>query len=67
MTCPEAPGDLGAYVLGALEPDERRRVDEHLRDCPACAAELADLATLPTLLDRVDPTELTPAGVRPSP
>jgi anti-sigma factor RsiW len=67
MTCPETTADLGAYVLGALEPDERRRVDEHLLRCPACAAELADLATLPALLDRVDPAELTPAGVRPSP
>ena len=25
MTCPDVPRDLGAYVLGALDPDERRR------------------------------------------
>jgi anti-sigma factor RsiW len=39
VSCDDVRIDLGAYVLGALEPDERRRVDEHLRDCPACAAE----------------------------
>ena len=67
MTCPEASGDLGAYVLGALEPEERRRVDEHLRRCPVCAAELAEFSALPGLLDRVDPADLGPRGVTPSP
>ena len=55
MTCPDAASDLGAYVLGALEPGERRRVEEHLRSCPACAAELAEFAALPGLLNRVRP------------
>ncbi len=67
MRGPEAANDLGAYVLGALEPDERRRVDEHLRRCPACAAELAEFSGLPALLDRVDPADLGPPGVTPSP
>jgi anti-sigma factor RsiW len=42
MTCPgpEVTG-LGAYVLGALEPGERRRLEEHVDRCPFCAAELA--------------------------
>ena len=67
MTCPDAASDLGAYALGALEPAERRRVDEHLRRCPACAAELAEFSALPGLLDRVDPGDLGPRGVTPSP
>ena len=66
MTCPDAAADLGAYVLGALEPGERRRVEEHLARCPACAAELAEFEALPALLDRVDPEDLTPAAVAPS-
>jgi hypothetical protein len=65
MTCRD--GDLGAYVLGALGPDERRRVDEHVADCPACAAELADFESLPGLLDLVDPEDLLAAPVTPSP
>jgi anti-sigma factor RsiW len=67
VTCPDAATDLGAYVLGALEPGERRRVEEHLQRCPSCAAELAEFAALPGLLDRVDPADLTPAAVAPSP
>ena len=67
MTCPEAATDLGAYVLGALEPAERRRVDGHLARCPSCAAEAAEFAALPALLDRVDPADLAPGAVTPSP
>ena len=67
MICPDTATDLGAYVLGALEPGDRRRVEEHLERCPACAAELAELAGLPRLLDHVDPADLTPAAVAPSP
>jgi anti-sigma factor RsiW len=67
VTCPQTPADLGAYVLGALEPGERRSVEEHLRDCPACAAELAEFRALPALLDRVRPGDLSPVAVTPSP
>lgn len=66
MTCPVLP-DLGAYVLGALDPAERRRVDEHVASCPACAAELAELAGLPVLLDRVPVDDLRPVAATPSP
>ena len=31
---------LGAYVLGALDPVERARFEEHLECCPACREEL---------------------------
>jgi hypothetical protein len=41
---------LGAYVLGCLEPTERRLVDDHVRDCDACAGELRELTPLPRLL-----------------
>lgn len=67
MTCPRAATDLGAYVLRALEPGERRRVEEHLQRCPGCAAELAGFSALPALLERVDPADLNPVAVTPSP
>jgi hypothetical protein len=67
MTCPEAVRALGAYVLGALEPDERREVEDHLRRCPTCAAELAEFQGLPALLARVRPEDLQPVSVTPSP
>lgn len=59
--------ELGAYVLGALEPGEARRVEEHVAGCSVCDAELAELAALPRLLDRVPREELRPVAVEPSP
>ena len=49
---------LGAYVLGALDPSERRRVEGHLSECDHCAAELTRLSPLPGLLSRVTATEV---------
>jgi anti-sigma factor RsiW len=66
VTCPEAANGLGAYVLGALEPGERAHLEEHLRGCPTCAAELAEFRSLPALLDRVRPEDLRPVTVAPS-
>jgi hypothetical protein len=33
---------LGAYALDAIEPDEARAVDDHLRECVRCRAEVAE-------------------------
>jgi hypothetical protein len=44
---------LGVYVVGAIDPAERKIVDVHLSHCPACREELAGLAGLPALLGRV--------------
>ena len=67
MTCREGATDLGAYVLDALDPVERRRMEEHVRDCPACAAELEELAGLPELLATVPLDDLQDAPATPSP
>jgi Putative zinc-finger len=48
--CDHVRPDLGAYVLGALEPEEEAAVREHLTTCSECAAEHASVAGLPRLL-----------------
>ena len=58
----EARLSLGAYVLGALTPAERDEVDEHLLGCPACAAELDGMTTLPLFLDLVPGDEVARMG-----
>ena len=67
MSCERAPSFLGAYVLGALEPDEQRAAEQHLADCPACAAELTTFRGLTAQLDRVPAEEVTAVPVTPSP
>jgi hypothetical protein len=46
---------LGAYALGALEPDEIREVDEHLATCAECRAEVAELEEMKEFLGEVPP------------
>jgi anti-sigma factor RsiW len=65
VTCAHAPA-LGAYVLGALDPEERRPVADHVAGCSLCTAELAEFQALPELLARVRPEDLRPASVTPS-
>src|SRR5512146_792615 len=55
--CQEARIALGVYVLGAIEPDERAAVDEHLDTCQECRAELAEFMELPGLLALVPAEE----------
>lgn len=46
---------LGAYALGALEPDEAREVEDHLAECAECRAEAAELAEMKDFLGEVPP------------
>src|ERR1700722_14352079 len=51
--CRDIRHALGVYVLGAIDPAERSKVDAHLSTCPECREELAGLAGLPALLRRI--------------
>ncbi len=44
---------LGSYLTGGLGPTARAEIDDHLRHCDACRAELVELAALPGLLARL--------------
>ena len=44
---------LGSYLTGGLGPAARAEVDDHLRHCDVCRAELVELAALPGLLGRL--------------
>ncbi|WP_042392524.1 anti-sigma factor family protein [Streptacidiphilus carbonis] len=51
MTTPcQESVSLGAYLLGALEPEERRALEQHIAGCEHCRAELVELAPLPGLM-----------------
>jgi anti-sigma factor RsiW len=42
----ECSEKIGPYHDGELDSTSMREVEEHLRNCPACAAELADLRAM---------------------
>ena len=54
--------ELGVLVLGALDADDRARVEAHLTGCAECRAELEELAPLPGLLHRVPEADVVRAG-----
>lgn len=51
--------DDAAYVLGALEDDERRAFEAHLATCPDCSARVAELRPTAGLLAGVPLSALT--------
>ena len=51
MSATEPHQLLGAYLLGGLQLEEARAFEAHLRDCAECRRELAELESLPALLD----------------
>ena len=56
---------LGPYVLGALEPEEEREVEEHLEGCPRCTEEVQDLRLAhERLADLANATQTPPAGLK---
>ncbi len=50
MSCEHLRSAVGAYALGALDPDEAAAVRRHLEVCDECRAEYDALAPLPGLL-----------------
>jgi hypothetical protein len=56
----------GAYVLGALSPEDRVAFERHLSGCEDCARSVRELAGLPGLLARV-PVEIVDPDKEPLP
>jgi hypothetical protein len=58
MTTCEMATSIGAYLLGSLEYGEWVKVDEHVRECEACRADLVRLAGLPGLMGKLSVDEV---------
>jgi anti-sigma-K factor RskA len=53
-----------AYVLGALDPDERERYRKHLRECAICRQEVQELRPAVELLSQSVPQTKAPEQLR---
>jgi anti-sigma factor RsiW len=53
MTCQELVEVLTDYLEGALAPDDRRRLEEHLDACPYCAEYVAQMRQTIDSLGRI--------------
>jgi hypothetical protein len=56
---------LGAYAIGSLEPEEREALERHLEGCARCREELAELASLPAMLELA--RDMPAVAAEPSP
>ncbi len=61
-SCAEWRGDIGAYIVGALDGPARARVSRHLAACADCRADYDELIPVRAWLSR-----LALAGRRPEP
>jgi anti-sigma-K factor RskA len=56
-------GDLAAYLLQALTPEEHERFERHLDSCAACRAELVELREPALLIGRAAQPYARPRGL----
>ncbi|MDP9352007.1 MAG: anti-sigma factor [Chloroflexota bacterium] len=54
--------NIGAYALGALDPQEESELQEHVRECEDCAAELSAYSQLRHGLNAAVPQAALPDG-----
>jgi anti-sigma-K factor RskA len=62
----EIHGAVGAYVVNALEPDEREEFEAHLAVCPTCSREVVEFGETAAELSVLASVTPPPAGLRTS-
>lgn len=50
------------YVLGSLDPHERREFEKHMVECSNCAAAASEFGAVPALLSRLPAAEALALG-----
>jgi hypothetical protein len=69
-SCAQWRGDIGAYIVGALDARARHQVTRHLADCAGCRADYDELAPVRNWLSLLDLTTCAPqrgAAGKPGP
>jgi len=64
MKCAKVHLDLGAFVLGGLEPEEAAEIRHHLALCPGCRSELEELEKVSQALEAAPPPAAPPGYLK---
>ncbi len=59
-SCAQWRGDIGAYIVGALDARARRQVSRHLAGCAGCRADYDELVPVRNWLNLLDLTSCAP-------
>jgi anti-sigma factor RsiW len=57
MKCDDVVVNLPDYVLGRIEPNLRKGIENHLESCPKCKSELAGMERAIAVLDGIEREE----------
>jgi anti-sigma factor RsiW len=58
LACIELTDMLSAYLDGEVSPEQRRRIDEHLKGCAGCRAAVEQFRTVIRLSGRLTPEDV---------
>ena len=64
--CSAYGGQIGGYVLHALDPAEMAEMDRHVAGCAQCAREVREVGELPALLASIEPGDVPPPALSPA-
>lgn len=65
--CDDIRLELGAYSLGLLDEDDRRSVEDHLRSCADCRAQVDELRATSGLLGAITAQDVVDDAEPPDP
>ena len=65
LSCREVMEILGDYLEGAMTPEDRVRLEEHLADCDGCTAYLEQLRVTIRLSGRLSEDAVSAEGMAP--
>jgi anti-sigma factor RsiW len=65
LSCREVVEILGDYLDGAMTPEDRARLEQHLADCDGCTAYLEQLRTTVRLSGRLSEEAVSPEAMAP--
>jgi predicted anti-sigma-YlaC factor YlaD len=65
LSCRELVELLGDYLEGAMAPEDRARVEEHLADCDGCSSYVEQLRTTIRLSGRLPEEPVPPETMAP--